>query len=249
MTDVGVLDFRISRLTLGEVADFKRAYAANNVSQRESIRQISVRLPGEEMEQRPIARDMSADEQALAEAIAAIGVERTPAVEALVAAAKALVPDQPEGKTFVISDADIRRRRLAAMTTEERAAYDALVAAESDREVAFITDTITQFVRVEAGQVLAVDDDGAETSLTTGADLLRLFGAKVDDMRNLVTLVKMENEASVEQKKLWRSWFDSDDSSAAPAKEVPGSAPAPAVDSVEPKASAGPEDATGSSVT
>jgi hypothetical protein len=254
-TDAGLLRLHVKRQTVGEAAAFRREYEATK--DRASARQVSTRMPGEEQETRQATRDRTTAEQALADALSKVSPvaltseassEHGQAVFEAIVAARRLVNEEPTGESFVIDDAAIRQRRLDEMTPETRSAWEALVRDEDAREAAFITDTIERFVTVEPDQIVAVDGTGKETSLTSGQELLSVFGANLGDMRALVQQVWIENNVSEERKKALRSLFDFDASSAAPAKDPAGSSPEATVESAEPKGSAGPEDATASRV-
>lgn len=249
-TDAGLVDIRVKRMSVGESQAFERRY--NAVSTRESLRRVSIRCPGPEMEKQPIARPRTTHEVALAEAIERF--EALPDVSEAVAAAmstvlnlaRVLVAEPSDAEDFVIPESEIRRRRLDEMTPSVRADYDALVVREDAEESAFIEDTVRTFVTLAPDQVVMVDAEGNETSLTSGDDVLRIFGANLSDMRALVQQVYFENRLSEDRKKALRSLFASDVSSDAPAKDPVGNAPEATAVPADGKASVTHADATAS---
>jgi hypothetical protein len=246
-TDGGLLDIRVKRMSVGESQAFERRYDA--VKSRESLRRTSIRLPGPEMEKQPIARPRTTHEQALADAIdqfdGLTGVPEsvTAAMSTILNLARVLVAEPTDAEEFVINDAEVRRRRLEEMPPSVKADYDSLVLQEDAAESAFIEDIVRAFVTLASDQVVIVDADGVETSLTSGDDILRIFGANLGDMRALVQQVYFENRLSDARKKTLRSLFASDVSSAAPAKDPAGNAPEATVVPADEKASASSVDA------
>lgn len=101
---------------------------------------------------------------------------------------------------FVISDAEIRRRRLVDMTPEQRADYQRQHDEEEAFARAFITDAISRYVTVVPGQIEEVDEAGAAHDVTQGADLVRLYGARMDVLFGVFTAIASENTLSVPQK-------------------------------------------------
>lgn len=132
---------------------------------------------------------------------------------------------EAEGGGFVIPITEIRRRRLAAMDRETRARYDAADAADEAFAKAFLVRAISDFVSVPV-DVLAIDD----VPVLTGRDLLRVFGAQVDLLRELMMTVWLENTLSTAQKKAWRSWSDSRRTSTGRPPAPTGPRPAPTAD-------------------
>lgn len=75
-------------------------------------------------------------------------------------------------------------------------------AAEAERAAkAFIVQAMTEYVTVEPGQIYL--DDGTE-SITKGADVARLYGARTQVLSEFVAKIFMENTLSVEQKRILR---------------------------------------------
>jgi len=253
LRDAGLLKLRVKRFSVLEKITFERDYDA--VKSRESDRLVSTRLPGEEQDKAPISRPRTATEASLADAIDQMDAlqQQSPgllegavatAMATVLKLARVLVADPSDADDFVIRDAEIRRRRLAEMCPEARAAWDALVVEEDTREAAFIAASIAAFVTMEKGQIFEQEGDGPEVCLTSGADLLRLFGASLGDMRALVQQIYIENALSEERKKGLRSLFDSGVTSAAPNPEAAGSGPDSTATPVDETASDGSADAT-----
>jgi hypothetical protein len=112
----------------------------------------------------------------------------------------------PRGSRFVIPDGEIRRRRLEAMTAEERAEIEALEVAEG-REAYFASvETVRAYVGVSpkwpSGDpfTLTIDDDGTPRPAVTGADLVELFGGNLATITRLAGIVAAENMLDAEKK-------------------------------------------------
>jgi len=248
------IEIQVARMTVGQASAFRRAY--DTFSSAESVRLVSTRQPGEEMEQRLVPRALTSAEIAAAEALAAVEDTGEPLaplpaeVRAAITACRALVPPEPTKEVFVIPDTEIRRRRLAEMTPEAREAFDALDAREDALGDAFLTDTITRYVTVPPGQIEERDPDTGEVrAVTTGADLVRIFAGQSAVLLDLVNVIRIENALPESAKKAWRSLFASSASSSAPATDPVGNAPAPTAIAAAPKGSANPEAAMVGSVT
>jgi hypothetical protein len=138
-----------------------------------------------------------------------------------------------DGKTFVIPDDEIMRRRLAEMTPEDRATYEKADAA------------LTDYVTVEEGEI-EITENGVPRWLTTGAELVEFFGARQAVLRNVLAEVYLQNTASDALKNVWRSRLGSGDSSLERDPEANGARPEPPVESVKSEGSAGSEAATAS---
>jgi hypothetical protein len=252
---------QIRRMSQGEVSAFRRAYERfSGASDLE--RRLAVRKPGEEMAQQAIARprtfaeDLAADLLERAEPIAAAirpaldtagELEKT--LVDLVSHLRALVPEQPEGQAFVLTDEEIAERRLDELKPEERARLEEAHARHEAERDAFVAESISAFVKVEPDQITAELEDGSEISVTTGAQLVDAFSSRADVLKTVVDMIRIENMLSESRKKALRSLFDSSASSSAPATEASGSAPETTAAPVAAKASATSEAATVSSAT
>lgn len=137
----------------------------------------------------------------------------------------------------------VRARRLSDMTDSGRAAFEAREAAEAEFAAEFLAATIRDYVRVEPDQIFEEAADGTDRSITSGADLVRLFGARMDVMQACLKAVHTENTLSAAAKKALRSLSDSARISAARLSAQPGTTLAPTVDGAGIAASAMPEDA------
>lgn len=147
--------------------------------------------------------------------------------------------EKTEQGDYVISDAEVRERRLRAMSAEERAAWE--IQDQNDEAFAreFLLRSISDYVTVEPGQI----QDEAGRELTTGADLIRLFVARGDVIQQLVRLIWTENTLSPDQKKVLRSLFAFQHSLSAALPEVLGNAQELTAALADKKASAASEDA------
>lgn len=149
-------------------------------------------------------------------------------------------------EVYAIPDAEITRRRLVEMTPEARAEYERERAEEETFQVEFLTSTVRDHVWVDPSVALRIEHEttGELEAVTTGADLVRVFGGNPMVLGALARAVHDENSLTPEQKKRRRSRSSSTPGSskpkadgptpavtadaAAPAGSVP-SAPAPAV--------------------
>jgi hypothetical protein len=110
---------------------------------------------------------------------------------------------------------EIIERRLQDMTPETREAYEAAVEADEEQARGFVVLVFERFVTV-AGGLTEEGDDGVERSVTTGLDLLRIFGARADVLRQVLQAVQRENSLDADQKKAWSSPPASSPGSTAP---------------------------------
>lgn len=107
---------------------------------------------------------------------------------------------------YTISDVEIRRRRLAAMTEEERARFDQRYADADAALIEFEVRTIRDHVWVAPGvRLLFEQESGEQTSIATGADLVVAFAGNQALFTALYEAVVHENTLSPEEKKRWRS--------------------------------------------
>lgn len=139
---------------------------------------------------------------------------------------------RPDGRTYVVSAAEVERRRLAEMPPDTRAAYDDAVKADSDFMAHFCSQAIAAHMWVPPGvRVVVIQDDGTERLVTDGAGLVEAFGGNLSMLVQLTKVIHEENTLSPEEKKALRLRFASTPSSPTPA----GGA---AVDGVRPAATA-----------
>ncbi len=260
LIDGQILHINVARMTVAEASAFRRAF--DKFSNSEAVRLVSSRKEGEEMAKQSVPRDRTPAEIAAAEALAKLDETRVPIGDgvvppltqealAVIDACRALVPAEPVTEMFVIPLEEIRRRRLAEMTPAERQAYEAVDAAEDIFADKFLEESIAKYVTVPEGELQETDvETGAVTTITSGADLVRIF-ARIDQavLVGIVNAIRIENSFPESQKKAWRSLFDSFASSNAPATDPVGSEPARIADAAAPRAFVRAEDAMALSET
>ena len=171
---------------------------------------------------------------------------------------------QPEGDeqetsakgVFVVSDEEVRRRRIQEMTDEPRAAFLAQEHVDASAEYDFCVDTVRQYVRVAPAlrpdgtthrYLMELEDGGEPFELRTGEDLVRAFGGSLKQLRQLTRAVFVENILGPQEKKLLRLLSDSKPSSSGPTPAAAGPTPDATAAPVASVASASLADATGSS--
>lgn len=133
------------------------------------------------------------------------------------------------GKTYIVEDAEIARRRLAEMTPETRAAYDAASLADDDFMLTFCSQAITDHVWLPPGvTVKVILDDDTEFVARNGAGLVAAFGGNFSMLVRLTRAIHQENMLSPEAKKALRSLSGLTASSPMPvaAAAVDGATPA-----------------------
>lgn len=121
---------------------------------------------------------------------------------------------------FVVSDEEIRDRRIAEMSVEDQSEYHDRVREEMDFALKFLKDTLTRYVAVEPGQI--IEEGPPVVDVTTGAQMLRLYGGRQEILGQLLTAVRTQNTWDEDSKKKWRSLFDSAHSSDARRSAAPG---------------------------
>lgn len=112
---------------------------------------------------------------------------------------------------WIVTDDEIRARRMAEMTTDERAAFLALEAREADATLNACARAVSQFVEVAPalpdGTIQRVEVDGRPVK--TGADLVDLFDGSLPVLSTLAGLIRAEHTMQPDEKKGLRSRFDS----------------------------------------
>jgi hypothetical protein len=226
---------RIARLTAREFFAFAKDYdrATDPVSERKLLLRTA-----EELTKQPVPRERTAAEAAAAEALEALreglqGLESGAALTGLLAPLEALLPPEPTSEEFVVSDAEVRKRRLEEMGPDQKAAWEQQDADDERFAASFIVETITRWVQAEAGEI---DVDGEP--LTAGADLVRVFGGQADVLKAMVRAVRDENLLPTPLKNAWRSARASKPSSSTPDRDQPGPAPVPTAPPADERASA-----------
>lgn len=140
-------------------------------------------------------------------------------------------------EVYAIPDTEIQRRRLLAMTDEDRAAYERERADEEAFQAAFLIGAVRDYVTVAPDVVLQMEDDaGATQRVVSGADLVRVFGGQPMILGALARAVHTENMLTPEQKKRWRLPSSSTDGSTRP--KVDGPRPGGTVPAAAPSGSA-----------
>jgi hypothetical protein len=124
--------------------------------------------------------------------------------------------------TFVIRESEIRLRRLAEMTLEQRAAFDTIERADEDFILKFSCRAITQYVWLAPGVTLELETSGQEQTerLIGGAGLVKVFAGNISMLLRIVKAIHEENTLSPETKKFLRSLSGSTASSPPPPSEA-----------------------------
>lgn len=157
----------------------------------------------------------------------------TPAYERFVSRA----PSGPEQERksdgfFVIPMDEIVERKLSELTDERRADYEAADDQHEKDSRSFLVWVFETFVTVESG-ILEQDKDKKWVSVTEGIDLLRVFGARLDVLSEVVTAVRTENSLDEEQKKILKSPTASPPTLVEPDTDQPGPKPAPIAENAD----------------
>ncbi|HEY5658372.1 MAG TPA: hypothetical protein VIY27_11350 [Myxococcota bacterium] len=139
----------------------------------------------------------------------------------------------------------IQARRLAEMTDEQRAEYQALVRKEEAAAETFLLDAIRKYVEIEPGQLEYETADGSTRDLRTGEDLLAAFGGNEAVMREAMQVIRRENTLTHAEKKRLRQLRGFESGSGGHPAGATGTEPATAVDDAAPRGSAGSETVPG----
>jgi hypothetical protein len=151
--------------------------------------------------------------------------------------------EKDDAGNFKVALHIVMERRLAEMTTEERAHYDELDAADEAFAKQFLMDAVTAHVRVLDGEMVDEDEEGTEVPVTTGAQLLKIYAGRADVLRQLLTCIWTENTMSANEKKVRRSLFALSRSLNEQAMVAVGARQVPTADAAENAASVGIADA------
>lgn len=110
-------------------------------------------------------------------------------------------------KKFIVNDAIVRERRLAEMTPEARAKFDALERAEEDYVLTFCTKAISDHVWLPPGVNVVLEDDDANAGepVKRGEKLAAVFAGNLSMLLRITKAVHEENTLSTETKKILRS--------------------------------------------
>lgn len=253
------IDIRIKRLNVNEFSDLSRK--RQRMSELESDRVALLRKLPDEFERHVPTEAEAEDFERRREELAAIEAETSAALAAMDAS------DSPLGRGFVallayaagmlrhikpeaayrVPDEEIRRRRLSEMSPEQASRHRALTDEEDQFAASFIADTIAAYVTVLPKQIAILDEDTHErTPVTTGAQLVQIYGGRVEIIRRLFNEVWQQNTLSPEIKNALRPRSGSTSSSLKPAREVGGLTPDGAAAPAASVASASSDAATGS---
>lgn len=125
----------------------------------------------------------------------------TPTITRVVSRAPSgLEQERDEQGRYRLSFEQLCEQRLEAMAGEERDRFIALTAEDEKEARAFLREAFETFVTVERG-LTEETLDGREVSITSGADLLRLFGARKDVLMTVLQAILNENTLDARQKK------------------------------------------------
>ena len=150
---------------------------------------------------------------------------------------------QDDKGEYVLSFEKLAELQLREMSPEKRVEYDEASEADEAEAKKFLTWVFTEFVTVAKGLIEELED-GKEQSVSSGIDLLRIFGARQDVIQEVLGLVHRENQLDEHQKKALRSRTDSSPTSSAPELDRVGLKPETTVSPVETGDSAGNGHAT-----
>jgi hypothetical protein len=162
--------------------------------------------------------------------------------EKLSTAAKLTLQPRNDEERALASALEIKAFRWRSLSEAERSAQEAEEKASAERGNTFAKETIRAFVTVDPDQVF---DEGKGQYVTSGEDLVEIFGASTDVLSALVQEVFLQNYLSTEQKKRLRLLRDSMPGLSEP-QMAAGETPAATATDAVPEASAAPAAAMGS---
>lgn len=112
-----------------------------------------------------------------------------------------------DNKRFVVGDLIVRERRLAEMTPDQRAAFDALERKEEDFILTFCTKAIADHVWLPPGVNVELEEDDGTTGapVKRGEGLAKVFAGNLTMLMRITRAVHEENTLSAETKKFLRS--------------------------------------------
>lgn len=131
--------------------------------------------------------------------------------------------EKNEAGAFLISDRQITRIRVAELSPEAKATYDAAVQEEETWARKFVRGAVDQYVTFPEGEITGPSDE----AITKGLQLVDLYPGCLDMHRALVMAVYAENTVGPQQKKIWRSLSGSNRSSGEVSPAAVGTTPAP----------------------
>ena len=151
--------------------------------------------------------------------------------------------DKKGNLVYVTDFATLAEQKIAALTGDELARYKKAEADDIKEGRETLAWILAQFVTVSKGLIEELDD-GSENTISKGADLARLFGARVDVLLKILEAVRVLNTLSAEQKKSYKSPFVSSPTSTEPSQDPPGPKLETIAPSAETEDSAASEDAS-----
>lgn len=143
--------------------------------------------------------------------------------------------EQDEKKQYRIPIGEIRRRRLAEMTPEQRAAVDAASRADQDAILEFCREVVAEHVWLPMGVRLRIAGETGDRIVEgvagsvldrPGEALAEALAGNLSTLMILTRAVADENLVGATAKKAWRSLSSSKPSSTAD-RPAPGARPAP----------------------
>lgn len=142
-------------------------------------------------------------------------------------------PDVKDPNFEVFAKQLAARERWNVARSDDTIAYRDLHETDADREArearearddawanTFLTEALTKYITFEAGQLL----NGEPVS--TGADLLRMFGARIGVLFDLISAIRVQNVWTDDAKKKWALRFGFVPSLAPSTQTASGDAPA-----------------------
>ena len=208
------LRIRIARFSVDDLAEYSKLEAA--MSQRREDRVLLVRRTPEELE-RIVPTETQVDEHAelldTAKALEAkaIDAKQDAFITEVFGFLRSVVARLTPVERYRMPDDEIRRRRDQDLTPAQRAELEVYRNEEQAAADAFMQFVIGKFVTLEPGQVevenVNEQGEGLDTwrSVTSGTDLLTLYGGRLDLLRQLMQAVRRENLMTEEEKNVWRS--------------------------------------------
>lgn len=221
------ITIHVKRLSIEEHAVFDRMFWRGVLS--ESDRLVLVRRPGEELARNEAACLTDARLAALqsqVEMLAEAPEDLATAYAKTRSELLKLVADLTPGSSFVVSDEEIRRRRLVEMTDDQRASYERLRMEDVQAYASFLDEAIGQYIRIPQGEVAWVDvDTGLEKDVISGRDFARCYGARADVLQQVAIAIRHVNQLSDLEKNDWRSRSGSRPTSTGRGQAAIGSSP------------------------
>jgi hypothetical protein len=168
---------------------------------------------------------------------------------ALIGFATTLLHKLSPEERYRVDDDEIKRRRFSEMTPAEAAALRELEEQEELETARNFSQVIRDYVDCRPNQIIIEEIDGSETNVQNGAEILRVFGGRVEIIRSLVSEAWRQNVLSEALKNAWRPDSASIDSSSSEGPASHGQTPGTPATSAASEASASPVGAMASSAT